>query len=90
MLAINGRQDLPSPQMDFAATSSIKQINGALSTPHHRHMWIVTGPAGCGKSTIAQYLARELRIPYIEGDDVSMNLPRLPVNGPMADIIHLG
>ena len=81
MLAINGRQDLPSPQMDYAATSSIQQINGALSPLHHRHMWIVTGPAGCGKSTIAQYLARELKIPYIEGDDVSMTLFRLPVKG---------
>ena len=55
----------------------MKQINGALSTPHHRHMWIITGPAGCGKSTIAQYLARELRIPYIEGDDVSAYLSPL-------------
>ena len=77
MLAINGRQDLPSPEMDFAAASSINQINGALSTLHHRHMWIVTGPAGSGKSTIAQYLARELKIPYIEGDDVSMALFQL-------------
>lgn len=34
-------------------------------------MWIITGPAGCGKSTVAQYLSKELSIPYIEGDDVS-------------------
>jgi gluconokinase len=34
-------------------------------------MWIITGPAGCGKSTVAHYLAKELSIPYIEGDDVS-------------------
>ena len=33
-------------------------------------MWIVTGPAGCGKSTVAEYLAKELEIPFIEGDDV--------------------
>ncbi|KAG8533270.1 uncharacterized protein KY384_002053 [Bacidia gigantensis] len=32
-------------------------------------MWIITGPAGCGKSTVAQYLAQELSIPYLEGDD---------------------
>lgn len=57
--------------MDYAAASSLKQINSALQTPHHRHMWIITGPAGCGKSTIAQYIASELSLPYIEGDDVS-------------------
>lgn len=60
----------PSP-MDFAPTTSVKQIHGALAAHHHRHMWIITGPAGCGKSTVAQYVAKELSIPYIEGDDVS-------------------
>ena len=61
--------------MDYAAAPSMKQINSALQTPLHRHMWIITGPAGCGKSTIAQYIARELSIPYIEGDDVSKAAP---------------
>lgn len=57
--------------MDYTATTSAKSLSVALASPHHRHMWIITGPAGCGKSTIAQYLAKELSIPYIEGDDVS-------------------
>jgi gluconokinase len=30
----------------------------------------VTGPAGCGKSTVAKYLATTLNLPYIEGDEV--------------------
>jgi gluconokinase len=34
------------------------------------HIWIITGPAGCGKTTVAQHLAAELSLPYIEGDDV--------------------
>ena len=72
MFAVNGRHSLPTPPpMDYTAAASIKQISGARNPPHHRHMWIITGPAGCGKSTIAQYLAKELSIPYIEGDDVS-------------------
>ncbi|KKY29102.1 putative thermoresistant gluconokinase family protein [Phaeomoniella chlamydospora] len=33
------------------------------------HIWIVTGPAGCGKTTVAKFLAWKLSLPYIEGDD---------------------
>ncbi|KAI4188441.1 MAG: hypothetical protein LQ346_005313 [Caloplaca aetnensis] len=70
MYAINTNHNLPTPpSMDFASPSAAKQVNGALDSPHHRHVWIITGPAGCGKSTIAQYLAKELSLPYIEGDD---------------------
>ena len=41
------------------------------AAPMHKHMWIVTGPAGSGKTTGAKFLAEELEVPYIEGDDVS-------------------
>lgn len=70
--AVNGRHHMPTTTspMDYASTGpSIK--HGARTYHHHRHMWIITGPAGCGKSTVAQYLAKELSIPYVEGDDVS-------------------
>ena len=36
-----------------------------------QHIFFVTGPAGCGKSTIAEYISHELDMPYIEGDSVS-------------------
>lgn len=39
--------------------------------PAHHHVWLVTGPAGCGKTTVAQHVANRLNLPYIEGDDVS-------------------
>lgn len=40
----------------------------------HRHIWLVTGPAGCGKTTVAEYVAHALKIPYLEGDNVSIVL----------------
>lgn len=45
---------------------------GDISRPQktQRHIWIVGGPAGCGKSTIAKHLADNMGIPYIEGDEV--------------------
>jgi hypothetical protein len=38
----------------------------------HQHIWLITGPAGCGKSTVAQHVAESLKLPYIEGDEVSL------------------
>ncbi|RKF72047.1 putative gluconokinase [Golovinomyces cichoracearum] len=32
-------------------------------------IWILTGPAGCGKSTLGKYLANTMKVPYIEGDE---------------------
>jgi len=40
--------------------------------PRYRHLFIVTGPAGSGKSTVAKYLADSFKFPYIEGDEVSL------------------
>jgi len=41
-----------------------------MTIANHHHILIVTGPAGCGKSTIAKYLAERYEFDYIEGDDV--------------------
>lgn len=59
--------------------SSIKPVAGSSGAvrvhdlPPHKfhHIWLVTGPAGCGKSTVASYLSEALNFPYIEGDEVS-------------------
>jgi len=42
-----------------------------MATASHHHILIVTGPAGCGKSTVAKFLAGRYGFEYIEGDDVS-------------------
>lgn len=66
---------------------SMKQINGALKPSQHRHIWIITGPAGCGKSTIAQYLAENLSVPYIEGDEFHppANIKKMAAGTPLTD-----
>ncbi|EXJ77363.1 shikimate kinase [Capronia epimyces CBS 606.96] len=58
------------------------------SEPHHvEHIWIITGPAGCGKTTVAQYLAKELSWPYVEGDDFhsAANKQKMASGIPLAD-----
>ena len=72
------RFDRPVGAVGAVANGMMKESARSKATvqvteevPHqHRHMWMVTGPAGCGKSTVAEFLASELGIPFIEGDDV--------------------
>ena len=52
------------------AMKSIKNMNVAIQPHLHRHIWIITGPAGCGKSTVARHIADNLKLPYVEGDEV--------------------
>lgn len=40
----------------------------------HVHLFLITGPTCSGKSTIAHYLAKNLNLPYIEGDEVPTSL----------------
>jgi gluconokinase len=42
-----------------------------MSSPD-RHVFVVYGPAGCGKTTIAQHIADHYSLEYIEGDNVSI------------------
>lgn len=41
------------------------------ATTAHRWIWFVTGPTACGKTTVAKQLAEELKMAYLEGDDVT-------------------
>lgn len=76
MLSLDERPGLFSPHYSTVKVSPYapmakptEEVEKATRTT--RHMWIVTGPAGCGKSTVAKFLAKQLSIPFVEGDDVS-------------------
>jgi len=59
-----------------------------LMTPGHvKHMWVITGPAGSGKTTVAKYLSSELNVPYVEGDDwhSQSNKDKMAQNIPLTD-----
>ncbi|EQB50488.1 putative gluconokinase [Colletotrichum gloeosporioides] len=61
-------------------------VNGNLNTKYH-HIWLVTGPAGCGKTTVAEYLAQNLNLPYIEGDSFhpKANIEKMANGIPLTD-----
>jgi len=67
---------LPTPglsngvHMNGVTSSNNATLAAARRPVKDHHIWLVTGPAGCGKSTIARYLSDALNLPYIEGDEV--------------------
>lgn len=71
---------MSSPASPLVAADALPADRAAFLFHHHDtalpvpmdepRIWIITGPAGCGKSTVASFLAQRLSLPFIEGDDV--------------------
>lgn len=59
-----------SKPVDMTMASNVTSAASLPSHPAHHHIWLVTGPAGCGKTMVASHLAEALNIPYVEGDEV--------------------
>lgn len=82
-------QPAPATADTLPMTNSDLQTNGTSSQPatQHSHIWLITGPAGCGKSTIAQHVAKAMNLPYIEGDEYhpKANVEKMAAGIPLTD-----
>jgi len=77
------------PHAASASKSLVHATVKALNQPDtkHHHIWLVTGPAGCGKSTVAQFIARTMNLPFIEGDEFhpKANIEKMSRGIPLTD-----
>ncbi|PFH56105.1 hypothetical protein XA68_17057 [Ophiocordyceps unilateralis] len=75
----------PVHRADATTNDVAAYANGQPSRNHH--IWLVTGPAGCGKTTVAEYLAEALGMPYVEGDAYHTpdNVERMRNGHPLTD-----
>lgn len=103
MLSYENRQPLthtimnPTPptsdRLPISPSQAAERCNGQLSGPNrqpetkHHHIWLITGPAGCGKSTVAQFIAHAMNLPYIEGDEFHppSNVEKMSKGIPLTD-----
>ncbi|KAK8042019.1 thermoresistant gluconokinase [Apiospora rasikravindrae] len=59
----------PKPLNTIMTPNVSNAASNGRPAPRHHHIWLVTGPAGCGKSTVAEHISETLSVPYIEGDE---------------------
>lgn len=82
------RTPAPTHSNGVLTNGSATSANGSSPpAPRDHHIWLVTGPAGCGKSTVAKYLATVLHLPYIEGDEFhpQANIEKMSAGIPLTD-----
>ncbi|KAJ8128547.1 hypothetical protein O1611_g5087 [Lasiodiplodia mahajangana] len=70
----------------MTSATSIPEVDGQQA-PRIHHIWLVTGPAGCGKTTVAEYLSEALDLPYLEGDTYhpQANIDKMASGIPLTD-----
>jgi len=68
-------------------TNGTRSSNNSQPKTEHSHIWLITGPAGCGKSTVAQFLAKSMNLPFIEGDEFhpQSNVEKMSRGIPLTD-----
>ncbi|KXX83024.1 putative gluconokinase [Madurella mycetomatis] len=77
---------LPAPSLSNGTVTN-GTASGSRPLEKGHHIWLVTGPAGCGKSTIAKHLSDALQLPYIEGDEYhpKTNVDKMSAGIPLTD-----
>lgn len=76
---------MPPPMATDPTTT--KTNDHVATTYKHHHIWLVTGPAGCGKTTVAEHLSQAMNMPYIEGDSYHppANIEKMASGIPLTD-----
>lgn len=67
----------PNAAESKIANSAAQGQNGTPEPEQKRWIWFITGPTACGKTTIAQALADDLKFGFLEGDYVCLSNTRL-------------
>jgi gluconokinase len=78
----------PSAAVPASSSSHLTSDNPpTMAIPPRHHILIVTGPAGCGKSTVAKLLADRYAFNYIEGDEFhpKANIDKMAAGVPLND-----
>ncbi|KAF2029436.1 carbohydrate kinase [Setomelanomma holmii] len=83
----------PTPPISNSVSPSVSSTSlnatkaSSMTIPSHHHILIVTGPAGCGKSTIAMHLSERYGFHYIEGDEFhpKANIDKMAAGIPLND-----
>ncbi|SMR43147.1 unnamed protein product [Zymoseptoria tritici ST99CH_1E4] len=74
---------------DPAEMTSNASGTGTLAplSSRHKHIWVITGPAGCGKTSVAEYLHKTFSLPYLEGDTyhTAANVEKMANGQPLTD-----
>ncbi|KAJ5632622.1 gluconokinase [Penicillium lividum] len=60
---------MPDLKPNGTSTHAAMRLQNTNQLSPMQHIWVVTGPAGCGKSTVGQAIRQELNLPFLEGDD---------------------
>lgn len=69
--SMNGTvKDLNQATLNHRSTAAAMWQTPKSAEQTVKHIWIITGPAGSGKSTVGRGLQQELDLPFLEGDDV--------------------
>jgi gluconokinase len=83
---IPGAHSAAAPATTNGSVSTTLTVQeGKMTKPHH--IFLVTGPAGVGKSSVAAYLSSALNFPYIEGDEFhpAANVEKMSNGIPLTD-----